>query len=406
MDYRGVYSKYAEALRGRRRRLLEDVLFPEGEEMFPEELSAQQGREGEEGEGGDDTPPPDFGDGGGGGEEEEEGGMEFGDDERDYKYDDDFAAAYKDDMVDLNRRGHRHFESGVNESNYVLIDAHVLTTPTVADINNDGHVEILLSVSYFFDRAKYQDEPPAPGVDPSKYVAGGLVCYDLQSQDWAWSVHLDLTTDQQRWRAYVFGAPTVADLDGDGTAEVVVGTSLGLLYVLDATTGFALRGFPMQFGEIQAQVAVADLVTADHTGDLEMVFCDMNGNLVCVDRSGAVLWDRQLAGGSSATPTVGDVDGVLLRGEGGAPAADLGLGVDAAGVLEAAGDLLPLVREVLRRLQPRSQAPALNVPVDLADAARHLVPRAHCGYFGEGESGEAESAHMRHRQWCVTGGLT
>ena len=56
-------------------------------------------------------------------------------------------------------------------------------------------------------------------------------------------------------------------------------------------------------------MAVADVVTTDQSGDLDILFCDMNGNLVCIDRSGDVLWDRQLAGGSSATPTVGDVDG-------------------------------------------------------------------------------------------------
>lgn len=49
----------------------------------------------------------------------------------------------------------------------------------------------------------------------------------------------------------------MADLDGDGRSEVIVGTSLGLLYVLDARSGFVLRGFPMQFGEIQSQVAVS-----------------------------------------------------------------------------------------------------------------------------------------------------
>ena len=50
----------------------------------------------------------------------------------------------------------------------------------------------------------------------------------------------------------------MADLDGDGRSEVIVGTSLGLLYVLDARSGFVLRGFPVQFGEIQSQVAVSD----------------------------------------------------------------------------------------------------------------------------------------------------
>lgn len=163
-------------------------------------------------------------------------GMVFGDDgEVGYGAVDDYARAhsqtggggkddalgegYLDDDMDLIARGPHSpgggeagALGGANESEYVLVDAHVLTTPTVADINNDGHVEILLSVSYFFDRTKYGDgkPPPAPGVDPSKYVAGGVVCYDLQSQEWAWSVHLDLTTDEQHWRAYIFGVRTGA----------------------------------------------------------------------------------------------------------------------------------------------------------------------------------------------------
>ena len=44
----------------------------------------------------------------------------------------------------------------------------------------------------------------------------------------------------------IHSSPTVVDLDGDGRMEVIVGTSLGLLYVLDADTGFARRHFPMQ----------------------------------------------------------------------------------------------------------------------------------------------------------------
>jgi hypothetical protein len=39
-----------------------------------------------------------------------------------------------------------------NESDWIYIDSHILGTPTVADIDGDGHVEILVSVSYFFDR--------------------------------------------------------------------------------------------------------------------------------------------------------------------------------------------------------------------------------------------------------------
>ena len=122
----------------------------------------------------------------------------------------------------------------------------------------------------------------------------------------AWTVHLDLTTDHTNFKALIHGDPVVADLNGDGRNEVIIGTSLGLLYVLDSETGFARRYFPMQFHSIQATVAVADVKGG---GDLEMIVADMGGNIVLVDLDGEVLWDRQLDGPLPHTPTVGDVDG-------------------------------------------------------------------------------------------------
>ena len=87
---------------------------------------------------------------------------------------------------------------------------------------------------------------------------------------------------------------------------MIIGTSLGLLYVLDGETGFVRRFFPMQFHEIQATVAVADVRGGS---DLEILVADIAGNIAVVDLDEEVLWDRQLTGALYHTPTVGDVDG-------------------------------------------------------------------------------------------------
>lgn len=84
---------------------------------------------------------------------------------------------------------------------------------------------------------------------------------------------------------------------------------MGLLYVLDGRSGFVKHGFPMQFGEIQSQVAVGDIVDTDKRGHLEMVFGDLNGNLICLSYTGKVEWDRRLPGACASTPSLGDVDG-------------------------------------------------------------------------------------------------
>lgn len=87
---------------------------------------------------------------------------------------------------------------------------------------------------------------------------------------------------------------------------MIVGTSLGLLYVLDGESGFVRRSFPMQFHSIQAQVSVSD-VNGD--GSLEMIVLDMGGTVAVVNVAGDVLWDAHLSGTLPFPATVGDVDG-------------------------------------------------------------------------------------------------
>jgi hypothetical protein len=57
----------------------------------------------------------------------------------------------------------------------VWIDPHILCTPAIADLDGDGHDELVVSVSYFFDK-EYYDEPrhtrELAGVLKDKYVAG------------------------------------------------------------------------------------------------------------------------------------------------------------------------------------------------------------------------------------------
>ena len=63
-------------------------------------------------------------------------------------------------------------------------------------------------------------------IDISKYVAGGLVVFNLQTRSIKWQLHLDLSTDTTAFRAHIYSNPTLADLDGDGKLEIIVGTSM------------------------------------------------------------------------------------------------------------------------------------------------------------------------------------
>ena len=133
--------------------------------------------------------------------------------------------------------GHHMYGGMYNESEFVMVDAHILTSPVLADINGDGNMEasrqrsaalllstlnpdrsctsvymptyltttntttyttrqILFSVSYYFDKAEYVGKEL--DFDPDLFVAGGVACWDLNDQYWTWMVHLDLTTTKSK----------------------------------------------------------------------------------------------------------------------------------------------------------------------------------------------------------------
>ena len=71
-------------------------------------------------------------------------------------------------------------------------------------------------------------------VDLTKYVAGGLVVFDLQQQKIKFTVDFDLTTGGTTYAGYIYAQPTVVDLTGDGKLEIIIGTAVGYVYVVDA----------------------------------------------------------------------------------------------------------------------------------------------------------------------------
>lgn len=189
-----------------------------------------------------------------GGSESEEGAGDVMPDFGDGLSDPYSGSPMHDDFVPSRHRGgasgdfygrhfdysYRYYMGGMyNESNFVFVEPHVLGSPVLVDANNDGHMDVVVAVSYYFDKTQYEGKQL--DFEPGNFIAGGVACWDLHAQEWSWMVHLDLTTDKTRLSAMIYGSPTVADLDGNGRSEVVVGTSLGLLYVLDGDSGFVRR---------------------------------------------------------------------------------------------------------------------------------------------------------------------
>jgi hypothetical protein len=171
------------------------------------------------------------------------------------------------------------------------------------------------------------------------YVASAIMAYVLgESPRWTGQTHLDLSTDytapenltvvgtvpiradRSGMGAFALGSPTVADIDGDGNMEVLIGTSMGFVYAFDARQMYKKNKFPIQLPHpVESRILVEDV-----RGDtnLEIFVADTGGHIVCFSHEAIPLWNRDLATSldlmandvqGSSPMTLGDVngDGVL-----------------------------------------------------------------------------------------------
>lgn len=127
-------------------------------------------------------------------------------------------------------------------------------------------------------------------------------------------VRLNSSTGNIQWQAglpaencnnHAVTGPTIADLDGDGTAEVLVATSDETLNVYDAVTGdLEWQHSTTALG--YSEPAVADLISAPGK---EVVVADIRGNVSVVYANGSTAWRRNHSTSTWANPQVADFDG-------------------------------------------------------------------------------------------------
>ena len=116
---------------------------------------------------------------------------------------------------------------------------------------------LFVAVSYYLDEDEYEglfsykrfentDRGDETEVQRGMYLANALMVYQFgDSPRWGRQEHLDLSGDHSapinttlvgsiplmedntKMGAFALSSPTVADIDGDGTLEVLMGTSMG-----------------------------------------------------------------------------------------------------------------------------------------------------------------------------------
>lgn len=118
------------------------------------------------------------------------------------------------------------------------------------------------------------------------------------------------------WTAKVNGkarpAPALADLDGKGALDVVVGDEAGTLHALDGDKGTALWSRKTDKNEYDARgfVAAAAITDVDGDGRDDVIAGARDGDLAAYrGASGDVLWSEHGSSGIHASPSLVDLDG-------------------------------------------------------------------------------------------------
>jgi outer membrane protein assembly factor BamB len=150
----------------------------------------------------------------------------------------------------------------------ILVDANswVQTAPTIVDLNNNGQLDFVVGTWGFSNNSRFY-------------------AYEGNTRNLLWSIPLD---------GYSYHGTGVADLNGDGFPNLVIGDYSGKLHVLNGNTGTYLWSFQGP-GYIGSPPAIADI---NGDGHCEIVITS-GSRVIALDRLGNQLWQFTMSGGGS-----------------------------------------------------------------------------------------------------------
>ena len=207
------------------------------------------------------------------------------------------------------------------------------TTPAIADLDADGGLDLIVvsnivgqnnrvesgAISRLNERGEVvwrfpTSQPITAGPALGDVDRDGLLdlvvcadkivlCLNARGQ-LKWRRELTFNADFDPTKADLTeSVPTMADLDGDGKNEVLIGTNDGTLWCFDSKgkTRWSVKAKSWIVGG----VAVADL---GFDKGLEVVFGSYDRNLYCLNAQGKLKWREEVGDWISGAPVIGDLE--------------------------------------------------------------------------------------------------
>jgi hypothetical protein len=175
------------------------------------------------------------------------------------------------------------------------VNGYVESSPAIADINKDGKMDIVFGASPMFD----------PG---SVYA----VYSENNNPHLLWKFNADDDIS-----SVIMSSPALMDIDEDGELETIIGSYNNYLYVIDSN-GQLLWKFQMEGSEgngydgIYSSPVIADL---DGDGTVEIIIATLDkkisydNKIYCLDINGNKLWDFKVGSEVAGSLSIADLNG-------------------------------------------------------------------------------------------------
>lgn len=201
--------------------------------------------------------------------------------------------------------------------------ATIIGSLAMADINNDDHLEIVANVGNqtiicLNDTGQLLWSSSSGGV-----LVGNPIIAELNGSGTpeivAFTQNRNIVVLTSAGNAYpnfpvqiegaMLASGAVADLDLDGTLEIIVSTLTGKLHAISSSTGQEVENFPYNLGSVSRnQVTIANLDSDNYPEILALTYS--NAQLFAVNHDGSLLWQKnigeQVKGGTIVTDVNGD----------------------------------------------------------------------------------------------------
>ena len=147
------------------------------------------------------------------------------------------------------------------------------SAPIVADLNNDGKVEVIQT-----------DE------------SGVVWLFDAESGNLLWKTSIEGKPS----------SPSVGDLNGDGKLEIAIVTGKGKIFAIDSDGKILWKTKLAGISDTWATSSAVIFEASD--GKSYVVSGSNTGGLFCLDKDGKIIWKRSLDGPIAATISIADFD--------------------------------------------------------------------------------------------------